>query len=212
MSKFKVYRNLYELYKKQQSKRMIAFYILIALFLSTLIIFATDLPFEVGIVTMMMIFPAIGVGVVALVFKSRSKKSFERFTPEELARIDSQIPMLTFNEGYAVTQDAIINTKKELFLYPVKDILWIYKNVSTVRYYGVIPVSKTSTVMIAGTDHKIYGHPTKNKTDIIEDLHNELIQYRKGIFYGYSPEIEQMFKKNFDSMVAASRRYDAEQQ
>ncbi len=212
MSKFKVYRNLYELYKKQQNKRMIAFYILIALFLSTLIIFATDLPFEVGIVTMMMIFPAIGVGVVALVFKSRSKKSFERFTPEELARIDSQIPMLTFNEGYAVTQDAIINTKKELFLYPVKDILWIYKNVSTVRYYGVIPVSKTSTVMIAGTDHKIYGHPTKNKTDIIEDLHNELIQYRKGIFYGYSPEIEQMFKKNFDSMVAASRRYDAEQQ
>ena len=55
MSKFKVYRNLYELYKKQQNKRMIAFYILIALFLSTLIIFATDLPFEVGIVTMMMI-------------------------------------------------------------------------------------------------------------------------------------------------------------
>lgn len=83
-------------------------------------------------------------------------------------------------------------------------MIWVYKHVTTTKLYGVIPIYKSSKLFVCGKDQKRYASKTKNSSEIINFLQPQIDQYHKGVFYGYSPELENMFNKNFVQMLSMS--------
>ena len=202
--------NLRGIYKSTQRKWIIMALVSFLAFGFSFVSIILDLPELVSILTM-----AMGiVGVCALVCMLSARiitaRNLKRFTYDELTRIDRELPMTASEEGFYVTRDALLHGKGQFFLYPVRDIIWVYKNVMTVRYMGIIPISKSSSIMIGGRDHKRHGTAIKNKGHAAEFVEAGLKQYRNGIFFGYSDELERMFTKEFDRMLAISREYDAQ--
>lgn len=212
MKDLKNYINLHEIYRKVQRKWLIGMIGFLILFLLSFVIIFLDLPFDLAMIMMLMIIPTIGATVIYLVMRGIAVKSLKRFTQEELARIDNAIPMAQMQEGFCVTYDAVVCSKRKFFLYPVRDILWVYGHVLTTRLYGVIPIGRDSFVIIAGKDHKRYTCRTKNKSNVIDNivefLKAGLSQYHKGIFYGYSTDLDAMFRKDFNRMLTMSQEYD----
>lgn len=206
MNNLKDYANLNELFGRNQKKRLIGLAVMFLIVLFGFFSFILDIPFGISMTCILFIIPTIAMGIVCLVMKFITKKSLSRFTPDELARINNDIMSVQVLDGYSVTQDAVICAKQKLFLYPVKNVIWVYKHVTTTSMYGVIPVSKQSCVMIAGKDHKRYSCKMKNKSEVVEFLQAGLSQYRKEIFYGYGPDLDEMFRKNFERMVAISEQ------
>lgn len=212
MKQLKNYVNLHEIYRKVQRKWFIGMILFFVLFLLSFVIIFLDLSFDLAMIMMLMIIPTIGAAIIYLVMRGSAAKSLKRFTQEELARIDSAIPMAQMQEGFCVTYDAVVCTKRKFFLYPVRDVLWVYGHVLTTRLYGVIPIGRDSFVIIAGKDHKRYTCRTRNKNqvvdNIVEFLKAGLGRYRKGIFYGHSTDLDTMFRKDFNRMLAMSQEYD----
>ena len=208
MNHLKEYPNLYRLYVRIRNKWLIMALLFFLAFAFSFVSILWDLPEAVSVLTMAMVIPGVIALIVIPVTRAKVIKSAKRFTPQELARVDNDFPMAAKEEGYCVTRDALLHCGGYFFLYPVRDIIWVYRNVMTVRYLGIIPVSKSSSVMIGGRDHKRYGCKIKNRGRAMEFNETGLKQYRNGIFFGYSNELEKMFSKDFDRMLAISREYD----
>ena len=208
MNYLKEYPNLYRLYVRIRNKWLIMALLFFLAFVFSFVSILWDLPEAVSVLTMAMVIPGVIALIVIPVTRAKVIKSAKRFTPQELARVDNDFPMAAKEEGYCVTRDALLHCGGYFFLYPVRDIIWVYRNVMTVRYLGIIPVSKSSSVMIGGRDHKRYGCKIKNRGRAMEFIEAGLKQYRNGIFFGYSNELEKMFSKDFDRMLAISREYD----
>lgn len=204
MNNLKEFSNLYVFYKRRQRGPKTALIIFLILFILS---FAT-LPFMDGVPMFPILFfimLAI-VGAAYLASRSTAKKLFACFTQDELARIDQEIPTIQMKDGCGVTRDALIFGKG--MLYPSKNILWIYKHVSTTRLYGIIPVSKDSFLVIAGKDKKRRSCKIKNNSDVIEFLRDGLSQYHKGIFYGYSEELNRLYLSDIQKMISMSKEYE----
>lgn len=187
---------------KYKKKNLITMLVLFFIFLLSFALIVTEIPIVVIIIMMVMIIPAIIMGIIYLVIRYTAKKSLSRFTEDELNRIDRDIESTEINEGYGVTRDAIVVNKSRFFIYPIKDLVWIYKQVTATKLYGVLTVSKSSVIVIAGRDHKRYTFKTKNKSNIVEFLKFELDQYNKSVIYGYSTEFDLMFRKNFNQILS----------
>lgn len=204
MNNLKEFSNLYGFIKRRQRGPMTALIIILVLFILSFV----TIPLMDGVPLFPILFfimLAI-VGAAYLASRSTAKKLFACFTPDELARIDQDIPSIQMKDGCGVTRDAVIFGKG--MLYPVKNILWIYKHVSTTRLYGVIPVSKDSFLVIAGKDKKRRSCKIKNKSDVIEFLRDGLSQYRKGIFYGYSEELDKLYLSDIQKMISMSQEHE----
>lgn len=208
MSSLKDYSNIYELYRKNL-KRMLPLLIVELLLLGFL-----SAVFIIGGELMFLLLPAILLLIVAIVsfsFQRTSKKVLTYFTQEELARIDGAIPSIQMEDGFGVTEDALICGRGGL-IYPVKNILWVYKRVNTTNLYRVIPVNRNSYVVVIGKDHKGASCKVRNNVNIIEFLQKELQQYRKGIFFGYSAELDTLYRQDFNKMVSISEEHEKNSQ
>lgn len=207
----KAYADLYKLYRRTQGRLKAAFFILLATFLAAFALAdeSGDLFDLAMVVFVISFFSDIAVGIVCLVFRHTAKRSLSRFTPAELERINREIASAPMLDGFAVTRDAVIGSKNKLFLYPVRDVLWVYKSVHTTSLYGVIPVFKTSALIVAGRDGKRYPYAIKNRSNVMEFLCAGLQQYRRGIFYGHNNDLDQMFRKDIGSLIRMSEEQDA---
>lgn len=137
-------------------------------------------------------------------------KQLSVFDPVALSRVNKALPTLNMQEGFGVTADAIvIMRRKALYLYPVKNALWIYKDDTTTMLFSIIPIHKYTTLTIAGKDKKSFVIVIKNKSDVISFLQSELQKYRKGIFYGFSGELSILYHNNIDRMIAMSVECDS---
>lgn len=204
MSKLKDYSNIYELHRKNL-KRMLPL-----LIVELLLIGFLSAVFITGEEPLFLLLPAILLIIVIIVsfsFHRTSKKVLTYFTQEELTRIDRAIPSIQLEDGFGVTEDALICGRGGL-IYPVKNILWVYKREVTTNLYRVIPVNRNSYVVVIGKDHKGGSCKVRNNVNIIEFLQRELQQYRKGIFFGYSNELDTLYRQDFNKMVSMSEEYE----
>ena len=203
MENLKEFSNLYVYFKRRQRGPMTALIIIFVLFILSLA--TIPLMDGVALFPILFFFMLAIVGAAYLATRSTAKKLLACFTQDELARIDRDLPSVQMKDGCGVTRDAVIYGNG--MLYPVKNILWIYKHVSTTRLYGIIPVSKDSFLIIAGKDKKRRSCKIKNKSDVLEFLRDELSQYRKGIFYGYSEELDKLYLGDIQKMISMSEEY-----
>lgn len=138
MKYLKSFKNLYSLYQKTQKKILLVVIILFTVFLLSLVLIIMNLSTDFVILMTIMIFPAIIMTIFYVVVRSIAKKSLSRFTENELSRIERDLDSTEISEGYAVTRDALVVSSGKLFIYPIKDIVWIYKNVTSTKLYGVL--------------------------------------------------------------------------
>lgn len=210
MKDFKEYNNLFELYRRNQNKWLTALAIFIVLLILSFAAAVADVFFDTAMVLMVIsLFCSIAVAITSLVIRIRTVRSLSRFTDGELSRIDSQITSMQKMDNIGVISDAVVYCSRgALILYAVKDILWVYREVTTTRMYGIIPISKLSSVCIIDKNRKRHTFPTRNKNDAVVFLQKELQKYRKGIFYGYSQELNTMFYHDFNRMLSLSEDYE----
>lgn len=211
MRKLENCNNLYTMYRRSFRGVKISFFIFLVLFLLSFATFFTDFPFDLTMIMMLMIIPAIGMGIIWLILRGRTAKLLAQFSSPELEQINNEIPMHQMLEGFVVTRHALINSKGTLMLFPIRNLLWIYKYEQTFSYYG-IRVGKTSCLMVAGRDKKRYACNIKNKSKAIDFIQAELSKYRTDIIYGYDDELETMFKKDINRMIALSKDFGSRQQ
>lgn len=214
MKQLKKYENLYALYRKSRNSFRIPYYICLAVFVLSFVTIFLDVPFELSMIMLMAIIPAIILKIALLVIRHRTVKFASQFSEHELSEINNEIPLRQKNEGFLVTKHAVICgcNKGGLLLYPVKNMLWVYKNVTTGRLYGLIPIYKYTVLVFAGKDKKRRTFTVKNKGNIVEFLRAELSKYRMDIIYGYENGLDTMYRKDIDQMITLAEQYAKRQQ
>lgn len=136
---------------------------------------------------------------------AKAENTWMQFTPDELARLNYDIPYAPKVLAGFVTPTAILMMNNHV-LVPilVRDIIWVYGFV-TKNSVNFIPTHKEHTVNIMTRDGEVHqiGMVTTaalSKKDIcgtaIEQIRNVIYPYRKGIIYGYTDEIRNYIYSN----------------
>lgn len=208
MTFLKEYENLYEIYRKIWNKKWILLLILaVASIVLCAVLFSSDMDIFFSFFVFIVVV-VISTLLIYFISWNQTKKALLRFTPEELARINSDLPISVTQEGFCVTRDAVIYSKGKLMLHRVADVVWIYKQVTKHKMYGIITVGHSSAVVIADKHHKRYQYAIKNNSDTVEFLQTSLVAQHKGIFCGYNPDIARMFLWKFDEFLALCEQYE----
>jgi len=109
------------------------------------------------------------------------------------------------NAPLKITQNyLIVETQKITFAMPLKELIWAYKKVTKHKVYGIIPVAKINTLVLVFSDKKKYEIPiTKiNKNaDNVDDIVRYIGNHSNKTFIGYSKELEDLFKKDFEQFI-----------
>lgn len=211
MNRYREYHNLYQVYRRMLKKGLMAFLILTVLCVVFFFLIVFDMPIELMYGMVICFAGGIAAGILCLVLGPRMAKQLSVFDPVALSRLNKALPTLNMQEGFGVTADAIVIMRMmALYLYPVKNVLWIHTEVTTMMLYDIIPTHKYTTLTIAGKDKKSFVIGIKNKSDVISFLQSELQKYRKGIFYGFSEDLYILYHNNIDRMIAMSVEYDSQ--
>ncbi len=148
--------------------------------------------------------------------------SWRQFSSEEIARIEQEAPSAVKVGNCFVTPTAILHMGRNqhaLFAIPVRDVIWIYGNVTTTRMYYIFPVSKLFQVQLLTRSNQTYtlasistGPFTRKDHcgDIIRQLQPLLQPHRKGIIFGWSQDIANYVQGNFQAAVAMVDEKSAE--
>lgn len=124
--------NLYQVYKRMVRKSLIAFLVLIVLCVMFFVLIVFDMPIELMIGVVICFFGGIAAGIMCLVLGPLTAKRLSKLDPIALSRVNEALPTLKMQEGFGVTADVIVIVRcMALYLYPVKNALWIHKNVTT---------------------------------------------------------------------------------
>lgn len=148
-----------------------------------------------------------------------SVESWDRMFPEDLQKLNAEITSAkVYFKTMIVTSTAIlIKEFNALICIPVRDLIWLYPQVTTQRMY-FIPTAKyhhIRTVERSGDVHVIpvgqTGGFSKKPlgTDIMNEIKQVIAPARPGMFFGYSKDIESFV---FGNTAAAAAQVDEKSQ
>ena len=129
-------------------------------------------------------------------------KNFDRFTEAQLQQMDKECGDKTLICGIVVTSHALVC---ERHLIPISDIIWIYEQNSTKR--GVATINYLIVVDKRQKQHWIplsvkAGPLRKADPEALRKIKEQLLQRSPGIYFGYSKDIQRMYRENFAGMIA----------
>ena len=142
-----------------------------------------------------------------------AERSWEQFTPEELERINEEAASAEKIGCSYIMPTAILRMGRNehaLLAIPVRDIVWIYGSVTTTRLNFIFPMYKEHEVRIVTRDratHTVFQKTTaaftrkKPADDTIAQIRVIIDFYRKGIFYGWSKEMQKLACEYFAYMI-----------
>lgn len=209
----KSYKNLYGIYSKKLKNGLTAAMIpslaaIVGIAVSSAFSYDDIIFTVIMFVTLLFFGAAIVLWIRVPMNNGNIYKSLSRFTPEELERLDRDILSAPNLDGLGVTQDAVFYTKGRLFIYPLREALWIYRQEITTTVGGFIPAGKDAYTVICGMDGKRCSLSAKLKGDAVGYLQSQIGQYRRGVFFGYSDDTDKMYRRNIGQMIAVSEEYD----
>lgn len=207
MNNLKNYSNLYALYKKGRkglNRGIIIFLAVFVLAFISLFLDLGDAMFSFVMIAMLISCPTVLVlSICMLVYSLTSKKTLKQFTEDELTRINEDIMNVSEFKGFHITRDALVYAKSNFTVIPVREIIWVYKQITSHSTNGV-PTGKSYSAIIALRNKKSKTFATNKKDDLMDFLHDELVKYRKGIFFGYSDQYHALYNMYIDRMIQMS--------
>lgn len=151
---------------------------------------------------------------------AQAEESWDRLSAEDIMHIEQQIPHATKVLSSFVMPYAICIYQAHTFtVIPVRDIMWFHVRVVK-QSVNFIPTSKEHYIEMLARDGKFYtlgqvstgGFSKKEPgAEALETIRQILLPYRAGIVYGYSNEIENLFRNNFAQAVQMVDQKSAEQ-
>lgn len=150
---------------------------------------------------------------------AQSIEQWKSFTPEELAKLNSEIASAPVVMKKAVfTQTAICYNSESVFhCVPVKDLVWVYARVVK-ESMNFIPTNKLHQLWMMDRNGSHFlvamlntGAFSKKApaSDAVESMAQLLKPVRPGIIFGYSKEIEAFCNSN---PAAAAQKVDTDSQ
>lgn len=151
---------------------------------------------------------------------AKAEEAWMRLGQNGIAQINYEAPQAVQVLSAFVMPSAVVCMEmRVLNVIPVSDIIWVYGDVvkSSVNF---IPTDKTHSLRLVTRTGEVHTLGSKitlalSKKDITGDAINQiapvLSQKRPGIFFGYSDELANAVKQNFQSVVNAvdERCYNA---
>lgn len=142
-----------------------------------------------------------------------AEQSWASLSPQEMTVLEQQIPYgVKIQKTCIVTPVAIVvYITKTVRVIPVRNVMWIYGNVVK-QTTNFIPTAKYHTLYLLDRTGEITalcqvttnGFSKKNPTgEAMEQIHGIIGQYRTGVIYGYSEDVENYFRNNFDAAIQA---------
>lgn len=206
MSRLKDYDSLYHFYCRSIKKFKILFFVCLLIFILGFATFVIDnFPFNLSLVMLAMIFPAILFGVLWMISSIRTRKHLKFLSQQQLTVINREAPFCAMCDGLLVTSQAVVGTKLGLHFVPMKNVLWVYTMVVTNELWGIIPVYKDTTLIFAGRDHKQSWFRIKNNQEAFRFIQTELLKHRLDIVFGYELGMEDIYKHDINRMIAFSQ-------
>lgn len=203
MNRLKDYSNLYALYRNGNRKFKIPFFVFLLLVVLGFASFCISyFPFGISMTMIMMIFPALLFGVLWTIASIRTKMYLKKISPEQLDAIDRELPECPVYEGLAVTSQAVVGAKVGLQLATMENILWVYTSVQTVKLEGVIPVNKSTSLIIAGRNRKQVAFRIKNSQKAFLFIQEELLKHKLDIVFGYERGMDDIYRKDIERLIA----------
>ncbi|TCL60610.1 hypothetical protein EDD76_102309 [Kineothrix alysoides] len=213
MERLKDYDNLYLLYCRSRNKVIAPFFFFLILFVLAFATFLVDgFPFELTLVMMGMIFPAILLGIIWPIFSIRMKKSLKAFSPQQLHIINNEILSNTMYEKLLVTSQAVVSNKLGLVLVPIANIVWVYTEVVVDKLEDIIPLYKQTSLIIACRDRKKYIFRIKNNGKAFQFIQEELLRHRQDIVFVNERGMEEIYKNDINRMIAFGQECARERQ
>lgn len=207
MKILKEYKNLYRLYSKNMNKIKIVFFLSFLLFAAAFAtLFLDNFPFDLTCV-MLLVMLAIMIlfGSLWIIFSVRTRHNVKSFLPQQLRVINDEIPKAAMCEGLFVTSQAVIGGKAGLQLVSMENILWVYAEVVVTRLEGLIPLYKSTSLIIAGRDKKRAAFRIKNHQKAFLFVQSELLRYKQDIVFGNKFGLEEIYRKDMNRMIAFSQ-------
>lgn len=204
MKQLKEYDFLRKFYRRSMMKTKIPFFVCLLIFIAFPIGAYVDVPFEVTLAMMGMIFPIILFGLLWLIFSIKTKKCLKLFSPSQLNMINREAASCEVCNGILVTSQAVIGARFGLELVPMATLLWVYISVTTEKLEGLIPIYKYTMLVFAGRDHKQRGFRIKNNQKAYYFVQEELLKYRQDIVFGYEDGMDYIYKNDINRMIAFS--------
>ncbi len=216
MKQIKEYEHLRKLYKRSKKGYMVLL-VIITFFAALFILLILLSMLSIRLIDKALMY-SIPIFLIALIlwipviFKDVILKSkIKKFTEEEVDRINDAIPYADKSGDFIITRDALIITTGRLRFIPVKNILWVYgeHTHTTSRMYGIkYSESDSFNIIIADKNKRKFSFISYQFKNDLSFLNTTLSKYRRGIFFGYSDQLDQMYSNNFEKMLAISEAAD----
>lgn len=204
MQRLQPYINLKRIYKKSVNP-WIAVTVILAVIAAVLSVLQIMYAHNYNIL-FYLIFPVV-FSVVWITRRNTAKRSLSHFSDSGLARLNDEIDAVQKAEGFCVTSEALAATQNQLFALPINDVVWIYSRVTTGRIMFIPAVSSYDIVVVSRHKKKYYLKGRLQGTDqayILQFLQNQLCCVRGGILFGYTEELNNLYYRDFEQMVAVS--------
>ncbi len=119
----------------------------------------------------------------------------------ELAAGDSK----TAARNVRLTPSWLLHTRRSnLDLVRLEDLVWVYSSVTTKKIYGLIPYWWSYALHLADRNGKMTA--IKGAKKVLPDVATAIMQRVPWVIPGYTDEIEQVFRKDRNMMIAAVKR------
>lgn len=204
MKHLKNYDNLYQLYRKSTKKIRILIYVFLAIFILAFItLFFDFIPFDVTMVMMLSIIPAIIFGFVLPIAYFRTAKLFKVFTPEQIEQIDAQLFAAESYGTIYVTAKAIVDTRAGLYLLPTEDALWVYM-VATDLFYRqhFFKIATNTQLVVADRNGKKRYLVLNGGEECYQFIQKEMLKYRQNIVFGNEFGLDEIYENDRPRMIA----------
>lgn len=207
MKKLKKYSNLHRLYRRSVRKFKIPFFICLIILIPVFAIFVIANSFELMHLTIPMICLTFLLGISWLFTNILTKMELKQFSPHQLNMIDNEVPSCAVCEGFLVTSQSIVRAKTGLEFVPMTKVLWVYALSHTTRYKESMDLCKSTSLIIAGRNHKKRVFHIKNNRKAFCFIQSELLKHRLDIVFGYNRKLEDIYKNDINKMIDLSQEY-----
>ena len=135
-------------------------------------------------------------------------KSFGAPVDQVVSNIDAELvagDSSTAARNVRLTPSWLLHTRRSnLDLVRLEDLIWVYSSVTTKKIYGLIPYWWSYALHLADRNGKMTA--IKGGKKVLPDVATAIMQRVPWVIPGFTDEIEQVFRKDRNMMIAAVER------
>jgi len=168
--------------------------------------------------TLTTIFGLLSLWQFFIMIEPKNSKTYKRLAKNEedidslLDNVDREIDgnhLHLDTKQVKIMPTYIINSTGFSFnIYKTNELMWVYKVITTHRTNG-IKTGTSYSVMFKFSDKRMFQMPAKNEANV-DNIIQDLMTKISGVFYGFTPELNTLYMKQFNEFIVQWEVYKRE--